>query len=920
MEKEIIGFKNMMKNFTKILLGFIAAITGLQATAMEWRAVNTVDFGGEDESADAICNTEPTDLKTDLTFIGQNAMMSSGKYMVIKATELADMGRGYNLTNIGTVYTGAPTWATGGDHTYPDNKNKGYYMAFDCLGRGNNELLYEKELQISCSNVEFKLEAYFASLEWRVASNTVRVSIQTSTGEVLSEKAYKVKAASETTRQIEWQQLFTTFTVNDASINSVKFVVEATSTFPTGWDIALDDITISVNQPTISISASDFNYEQPATLTATYDQAELNSFFSSSGSNIQYAWHYKKLGDDDSQYTKLTSGIYTQGMNLEYTIPSFKKDENNGVYKLVLYSNGNEEGGLCSVVKEFEINETKDKATVVICQDSTKKFKNLTLNWNDGFQIIGDLEVTVKADLYQSLPTATVYQCKNNDYPTVGTFQMKDIIEMNDAGTCPKTVQHQVMEVTANLITDEAKHLCAGETYITDDNVPKVYSDADIDEKGLTRIEFDYDGCRHQQYIFVHPNPEESAEETVCVGESYGGVSYNTPGVFDAAPVKFKTIWGCDSTVTPKITVVAPTVVDLGEKMVCPSDNYEFGGVFYTTPMERDLEVTTVGSNGCDSTTKIHLIVNEGGEIDMDTLICREQILFGETFSVPGVYKRTRTGFTESGCQRDTNWTIEVVEITLKLRLFNNQTEVCDGQPSSMIVQLHAEDSKGKYLNPTHYWEPEVPKNELKPTLYLHETTTYSLYADLDLPSDVDRNAKGCHAKETVTITVHPLPELSVDSVNPDDRSVEYTITGGTMPYNMFLGERKLGVTESNTDKKDHLPYGTHILQVQDSIGCSAEQEITIEAVKLEPDGFFTPNGDGENDFWKVKNLDTYPTSKIRIFDRFGKLLHEGSGQDFEVGWDGTYNGNKMPATDYWYEIDIDEIDTQYFGHFTLMR
>ncbi|MDR1729771.1 MAG: hypothetical protein LBR52_03820 [Prevotellaceae bacterium] len=30
--------------------------------------------------------------------------------------------------------------------------------------------------------------------------------------------------------------------------------------------------------------------------------------------------------------------------------------------------------------------------------------------------------------------------------------------------------------------------------------------------------------------------------------------------------------------------------------------------------------------------------------------------------------------------------------------------------------------------------------------------------------------------------------------------------------------------------------------------------------------------------------------------------------------------GKDMPTTDYWYVIDIEEIDKQYVGHFTLLR
>ena len=60
-------------------------------------------------------------------------------------------------------------------------------------------------------------------------------------------------------------------------------------------------------------------------------------------------------------------------------------------------------------------------------------------------------------------------------------------------------------------------------------------------------------------------------------------------------------------------------------------------------------------------------------------------------------------------------------------------------------------------------------------------------------------------------------------------------------------------------------------------------------------------------------------------------LLNCGVGEDLRVpwtartsnqdpGWDGVYNGQLMPTTDYWYEITVHEIDKVYTGHFTLLR
>ena len=65
---------------------------------------------------------------------------------------------------------------------------------------------------------------------------------------------------------------------------------------------------------------------------------------------------------------------------------------------------------------------------------------------------------------------------------------------------------------------------------------------------------------------------------------------------------------------------------------------------------------------------------------------------------------------------------------------------------------------------------------------------------------------------------------------------------------------------------------------------------------------FFTPNGDGYNDTWNINDLFLQPSAKILIFDRFGKLLQQISPRS--SGWDGTYNGNVMPADTYWFSVD----------------
>ena len=83
---------------------------------------------------------------------------------------------------------------------------------------------------------------------------------------------------------------------------------------------------------------------------------------------------------------------------------------------------------------------------------------------------------------------------------------------------------------------------------------------------------------------------------------------------------------------------------------------------------------------------------------------------------------------------------------------------------------------------------------------------------------------------------------------------------------------------------------------------------------------FFTPNGDGINDFWSLKTINGGCDYSLSIFDRYGKLLCRLN--PINDKWDGTFQGVIMPATDYWFVVNyIDGTTTKAFqSHFTLKR
>lgn len=118
----------------------------------------------------------------------------------------------------------------------------------------------------------------------------------------------------------------------------------------------------------------------------------------------------------------------------------------------------------------------------------------------------------------------------------------------------------------------------------------------------------------------------------------------------------------------------------------------------------------------------------------------------------------------------------------------------------------------------------------------------------------------------------------------------------------------------------ENISTGTHTLFIRDKSGCgTAEYKFSV----LEYPKFFTPNNDGKNDFWNIKGVDTdfYTISTVYIYNRFGVLIHKITSNS--LGWDGTYQGNKMPSNSYWFQTiqtDINGFSTEKKGAFSLIR
>ncbi|MBS1502866.1 MAG: gliding motility-associated C-terminal domain-containing protein, partial [Bacteroidetes bacterium] len=101
--------------------------------------------------------------------------------------------------------------------------------------------------------------------------------------------------------------------------------------------------------------------------------------------------------------------------------------------------------------------------------------------------------------------------------------------------------------------------------------------------------------------------------------------------------------------------------------------------------------------------------------------------------------------------------------------------------------------------------------------------------------------------------------------------------------------------------------------------GCTTTAEVNVKVLKYPviPNAF-TPNGDGINDTWNIKYLDSYPNSLVEIYNRYGEKLYSSIG--YAVPWDGTFKGSMVPAGTYYFIIDPKNGRKVISGSVTIIR
>lgn len=167
-----------------------------------------------------------------------------------------------------------------------------------------------------------------------------------------------------------------------------------------------------------------------------------------------------------------------------------------------------------------------------------------------------------------------------------------------------------------------------------------------------------------------------------------------------------------------------------------------------------------------------------------------------------------------------------------------------------------------------------------------------------------------CENSETFEVLSSGAPETIAVETNGFSDQINVTVTAtGTGAFEYSVDGENYQV--SNVFK---VFPGKYTVYVRDLEECRILSE---EFLAIGYQRFFTPNGDGSNEFWNIIGGELYPESQLYIYDRYGKLLAQVSPNS--KGWDGRLNGKPLPSSDYWFKYQYANNKTM-TGHFALKR
>jgi gliding motility-associated-like protein len=198
-----------------------------------------------------------------------------------------------------------------------------------------------------------------------------------------------------------------------------------------------------------------------------------------------------------------------------------------------------------------------------------------------------------------------------------------------------------------------------------------------------------------------------------------------------------------------------------------------------------------------------------------------------------------------------------------------------------------------------------------------------------NLPFDTDIELKwsitetNCSQLKESTVVVRStsLPTVNAGNSILIDRGASTVLNGSISSGNyVFKWSPARGLSDVNSLHPVASPSETTTYTLTANNGTDCSITATVKVIvnnDLVVPNTITPNNDGVNDYWTIKNIDDHTNATVQIFDRTGRELFYSVG--YAKKWDATYNGKKLPAAVYYYIISLNDVKIKKAGWITVI-
>ena len=217
---------------------------------------------------------------------------------------------------------------------------------------------------------------------------------------------------------------------------------------------------------------------------------------------------------------------------------------------------------------------------------------------------------------------------------------------------------------------------------------------------------------------------------------------------------------------------------------------------------------------------------------------------------------------------------------------------ICEGQQ----IQFNAFGGETYlWIPPTGLSNPSIPN----PTLTPNDSIKYKVIVN---------NKYGCKDSAMVSVNVNRKLYINAGAdkyiLSKDTATLTAEIKGTAVNF-YWSPDNFINDVHSLNPKVNPAANTMYTLHARSGVGCgSGTDNVNVYIYHdIYVPNAFTPNGDGNNDFFRIVPLENYTLERFTIYNRWGNVVFNTSSPG--KGWDGNFNNLPQPMGTYVYYIKL---------------